>query len=72
MMRVGIDEQEEIIIARFLSGLNLDIRDRVKLLPHRDLNDLFQMCIKVKQQVMRKSSSKRDTTSSNSYAKKDF
>ncbi|XP_052725960.1 uncharacterized protein LOC108320710 [Vigna angularis] len=59
MMRAGITEGEETTLARFLSGLNLDIRDRVELLPYRDLNDLVQMCIKVEQQNLRKVSVKR-------------
>jgi len=46
MMRVGIVENEEITLDRFLSGLNLNIRDRVELLPYRDLEDFVQMCIK--------------------------
>jgi len=50
MMRAGIIEEESITISRFLSGLNLDIRDRVELLPYQDLNDLVQICIKVEQQ----------------------
>nr|KYP56942.1 hypothetical protein KK1_003193 [Cajanus cajan] len=53
MMRAGIREEENITIARFLSGLNLEIRDKVELLPYRDLNDLVQLCIKVEQQVLR-------------------
>ena len=71
MMRVWIVEEEDITLCRFLSGLNLDIRDKVELLPYRDLNDLVQMCIKVKQQLLRKSSSKRELASSNSYTKRD-
>jgi len=47
MMRVGIRKEEETTISRFLGGLNLEIKDRVKLLPYKDLNDLVQMCIKV-------------------------
>jgi len=38
MMRVGIEEDESITVARFLSGLSLEIRDR-------DLNDLDQLSI---------------------------
>jgi len=64
--------KEDINIVRFLSGLNLDIRDRVELLPYRDWNDLCQMYIKAGQQLLRKSSSKRDQASSNSYVKEDF
>jgi len=47
MMRVGIREEENVTIARFLSGLSLEIRDKVELLPYRDFHDLVQICIKV-------------------------
>lgn len=69
MIRVGIEEKEAITIARFLSGLNIHIRDKVELLSYHDLNDLVQLCIKVEQQLLRKTSFKRDSTSSNSYVK---
>jgi len=54
MMRDSIREYDPTTIARFLSGLNLEISDRVELLPYRDLNDLIQLCIKVEQQNLRK------------------
>jgi len=54
MMRARIREGKETTISRFLSGPNLEIRDRVELLPYQDLNDLVQICIKVEQQHMRK------------------
>ena len=38
-MRASIREEEATTIARFLSGLNLEISDRVELLPYQDLND---------------------------------
>jgi len=47
MMRASIREEETTTIARFLSALNLEIRDKVELLPCMDLNDLIQLCIKV-------------------------
>nr|KYP42691.1 hypothetical protein KK1_035877 [Cajanus cajan] len=72
MMRAGIREEKNITISRFLSGLNVDIRDKVELLPYRDLNDLVQLCIKVEQQNLRKSSFKKESSYSNSYAKKDY
>ena len=50
----GIREEQETTISRFFSGLNLEIRDRVELLPFQDLNDLVQICIKVEQQILRK------------------
>ena len=45
-------------IARFLSGLNMEVRDKVELLPYKDLDELVQLCIRVKQQLKIKSSSK--------------
>jgi len=67
MMRAGIREGEETTISRLLSGLNLDIRERVELLPYQDLNDLVQICIKVEQQHLRKG---LKDNHSNSYVKR--
>jgi len=69
MMRACIVEKEDITLYRFLNVLNLDIRDRVELLPYRDLNHLVQMCIKVEQQLLRKYSSITDQSHSSSYVK---
>nr|KYP38598.1 hypothetical protein KK1_040143 [Cajanus cajan] len=44
MIRVGIREEERTTISRFQSGLNLEIKDKVKLLPYRDLNEIVQLC----------------------------
>nr|KYP54067.1 hypothetical protein KK1_000234 [Cajanus cajan] len=68
LMKAGIREEEYITIARFLSGLNLEIRDKVELLPYQDLNDLVQICIKVEQQVLRKNFK----NSFSSYSKNDY
>jgi len=54
MMRAGIREEKHVPIVRFLSNLSLEIRDKVKILPYRDFNDLVQSCIKIKQQILRK------------------
>nr|KYP60180.1 Transposon Ty3-G Gag-Pol polyprotein [Cajanus cajan] len=70
LMRAGIREEEDITIDRFLSGLNLEIRDKVEILPYRDLNDLVQLYIKVEQQVLRKSF-KKESSFSSSYYNKD-
>jgi len=45
--------------------LRLEIRDRVELLPYRDLDDLVQLCITMEQQNLRKSLSKKEKTHSN-------
>jgi len=67
MMRYKIREEEDITIARFISGLNIDTRDKVDFLPYKDLNDLVRLCIKVKQQNLRKPSFKKDYAHSSSY-----
>jgi len=54
MTRARIRKHEDTTISRFLSGLSLKIRDKVKLLSYQDLNDLVQLCIKVEQQILRK------------------
>nr|KYP50148.1 hypothetical protein KK1_028134 [Cajanus cajan] len=69
MMRAGIREEERTTIARFQSGLNLEIRDKVELLPYRDLNELVQLCVRVEQQLKRKPTLRKESTS---YPKKDF
>jgi len=58
IMRAGIEEKEDLTIARFLSGLNYNIRDKVKLLPYHNFNDLVQMSVKVEQQLLRRPSRK--------------
>ena len=69
LLRVGLREDERTSIARFLSGLNMEVRDMVELLPYRDLYELVQLCIRVEQQLKRKPSSKNST--SYFYTKKD-
>jgi len=72
MMRASIREDDITTIARFLSGLNLEIRDRVELIPYQDLNDLVQLCIKFEQQNLRKTSSQRVGSYPKAYPKKDY
>ena len=72
MIKASIREEETTTISRFLSGLSLEIGDKVELLPYRDLNDLVQLCIKVEQQNLRKGSSQRESSYSRSYPKKEY
>ena len=60
-MRAGIREENNTTISRFLSGLNLEIRDRVEILPYRNLNDQIELCIKVEQQILKKKKIKSKT-----------
>nr|KYP64330.1 hypothetical protein KK1_018923 [Cajanus cajan] len=71
MMRAGIREEETTNISRFQSGLNLEIRDKVELLPYRDLNELVQLCSRVKHQIKRKTFRKDFTSSYSKSFKKE-
>jgi len=51
LLRVGLREEERTSIASFLSELNMEVRDKVELLPYRDLDELVQLCIRVEQQL---------------------
>ena len=69
LLRVGLREEERTSIVRFLSGLNMEVRDKVELFPYRDLDDLVQLCIRVEQQLQRNPTLK--SYGSHSYPKKD-
>ena len=64
MLRTGIrKEPMRVIIARFKSGLNLEIRDRVELFPFNysnDLNELVQQCFRIEQQIRKRTTSRED------------
>ncbi|KAL5187344.1 hypothetical protein HKD37_05G013046 [Glycine soja] len=42
LLRVGLREEEITSIARFLCGLNMEVREKVELLPYRELDELDQ------------------------------
>ena len=55
LLRAGRREEERSSIVRFLSGLNMEVKDKVEHLPYRDLDDLVQqLWIRVEQQLKRK------------------
>ena len=56
LLRAGFKEEERTSLARFLSGLNMEVRDKVELLSYRDLDELVQVFIRVEQQLKRKPS----------------
>nr|KYP68884.1 hypothetical protein KK1_022533 [Cajanus cajan] len=68
MIRARISEEEMTTITRFQSGLNLGIRNKVELLPYRNLNELVQLCVTIKQ-LKRKPSLRKNSIS---YPKKDL
>ncbi|XP_068476254.1 uncharacterized protein [Phaseolus vulgaris] len=54
MIRVGKNEENEAIMARFLNGLNHDIRDVVELQEYVDMKELLPKADQVEQQLKRK------------------
>jgi len=70
--RAAINEENHTTISRFLSGLKLERRHKVELLPYRDLNDLIQLSIKVEKQILRKQSSQKKSSDFVSYDKDEF
>ena len=72
IIRAGINEENHTTISRFLSGLKLEIRNKVELLPYRDLNDLIQLSIKIEKQILRKQSSRKQSLYYVSYDKDEF
>ena len=67
MIRVNIDEDHEVTIARFLHGLNRNIADLVELYHYVDMDDMLHMVIKIENQLKFKSSKGNWTSSSSSW-----
>jgi len=54
MIRAKIEKDNEVIMSRFLSGLNDDIKDIVELQEYVEMKDLLHKATQVKQQLKRK------------------
>ena len=54
LMRADVQEPEQATVARFLTGLNRDIADKVELYHYDDLNELVERATKVERQLKRK------------------
>jgi len=59
MMSARIREDMTVTVARIMSSLSLDIRDKVELLPYRDFHYLVQIFIKIEQQISSKRTRKK-------------
>ncbi|XP_027368282.1 uncharacterized protein LOC113874249 [Abrus precatorius] len=66
MIRANVFEEREATMARFLNGLNHDIRDIVELHPYVELEDLVHQAIKVEAQLKRKGTLRKNVSSYNS------
>ena len=71
MIRVGMNEENEAIMARFLNGLNYDIRDVVELQESVDIEDLLHKANQVEQQLKRKGIMMRSSNNNNNSNWKD-
>jgi uncharacterized Zn finger protein len=58
MIRVNVNEDEEVTMSRFLNGLNRDIANVVELQSHVELEELVHLAIKVEGQLKRKGSTR--------------
>ena len=70
ILRVDIHEEPRLTIACFQSALNYDRRDKVELLPYNYFNKLVQLCVRVEEQLKRKASFRKP--SSSSYPTKEY
>ncbi|XP_068476336.1 uncharacterized protein [Phaseolus vulgaris] len=71
MIRAGMNEENEAIMARFLNGLNYDIRDVVELQEYVDIEDLLHKANQVEQQLKRKGIMRRSYNNNNNSNWKD-
>ncbi|XP_068497698.1 uncharacterized protein [Phaseolus vulgaris] len=65
MIRAGMNEENEAIMARFFNGLNYDIRDVVELQEYVDIEDLLHKANQVEQQLKRKGIMRRSSNNNN-------
>ena len=71
MIQAKIEEDEEVTMVRFLSGLNSDICDVVELQEFVEMEDLLHKTIRVEQQLKRKGVAKRSSANYGSSSWKD-
>ncbi|KAL4386702.1 hypothetical protein GQ457_09G018560 [Hibiscus cannabinus] len=64
MIRANIEEDQETIIARFVSGLNPEIADTVELQYYVDLEEVVHLAMKVEKQLKRKGTSRNHFSTS--------
>ena len=70
MIKADVDEPMDATMARFLSGLNRDIQDRMELQEYDSVEQMLHKAILIEQQVKRKSFSKSAITSKPTYSPK--
>ncbi|WZZ03296.1 hypothetical protein YC2023_089217 [Brassica napus] len=68
MIKADVDEPRDATMARFLSGLNRDIQDRMELQEYGSVEQMLHKAILIEQQVKRKSFLKPAITSKPAYS----
>ncbi|XP_033139178.1 uncharacterized protein LOC103841606 [Brassica rapa] len=68
MIKADVDEPKDATMARFLSGLNRDIQDRMELQEYGSVEQMLHKAILIEKQVKRKSFSKPAITSKPAYS----
>ena len=58
VLKIELEESEEAMIARFVSGLRKDIQDIVELQEHSSLGSLVHLAMKVEAKLAKKNSFK--------------
>jgi len=66
MIQANLEEDSEVTMARFLGGLNTDIRDIVELQEFVEIDDLIHKATQVEEQLKRKGATRRSFGSSSS------
>ena len=62
LVRANIEEDIEDTMARFLNGLNLDIRDVIELQEYVELDELLHKAVQVEQQLKQKIATRRNSS----------
>jgi len=70
LLKIGLDEDEEAKITRFLHGLNHDIQEVVELHDHRTLENLIHLATKVERRIQRGKDFQRHSLRNSSHKEK--
>ena len=69
MSRANIEEDREVTMARFLRGLNYEIRDHVEMYHYVEIEDMVHITVKIEKQLKRGGGSRNNTLKTGSSKK---
>jgi hypothetical protein len=70
MIRANVEEDWEVTMARFLSGLNRDIANVIELQHYVEIEDMVHMAMKVERQLKRKGTARYTSVSNTTWKSK--